>query len=293
MSFESNETFSDKLKPLYFEQNRDRFRHYERKITYITLPPIFKSEIARIRGDHLLWLGWEIEVFERNKAFLAVLEDPEIQEGDWIIFSDVDEIPRVGILQALLAATEKEQEDDEDEEQQDEEGQEPQMVTPWVILKGKDILRLQCQYFQLSFEYKCDSRGQNGLMLLQYRERNSARFNFTRDQQDIARGIKTKEEVEELYQIMERRWIHGGHYLRMARENKNLPQIQDSLLALLLLFAGDEGRGPGNWSLIPISSSIWKSSRPWIISSRWQRRVAISLTELIPLHTFLKTGTCR
>jgi len=115
-----------------------------------------------------------------------VFQNPEIQEGDWIILSDVDEIPRGDALRALIAATEKEQEGDEDEveeEGKEEEGQEPTTVLPWVVPKGKDILRLQCQYFQFSFEYQSDRTGLNGPILLRHRERNSARFNYTRDQQ--------------------------------------------------------------------------------------------------------------
>ncbi|GJJ78685.1 beta-1,4-mannosyl-glycoprotein beta-1,4-N-acetylglucosaminyltransferase [Entomortierella parvispora] len=228
--FEANETFSGIPKPLYFQQHRDRFKQYEHKITHIVLPNIPYEEKNRIRSEGLLWPGWEIEVYERNQALLSLFKDPETQEGDWIIISDIDEIPRADALRALTAATEQEQEEENDEEKQKVQRgvRTSPMAAPWVIPKNKDILRLQCQYFQFSYEYKSDFLGREGPVLLRYREENSTRLNPTRDQEDVARGIKTEAELEELRKVMDRNWINGGNHLRMARQNQKLPQIHES-----------------------------------------------------------------
>lgn len=77
---EAAKTHTGKDKPLYFEENRERFKKFEEKIIYIRTE--FPSEIANN--------PWECENYQRN-ALARGLE--HASTDDWIILSDLDEIP--------------------------------------------------------------------------------------------------------------------------------------------------------------------------------------------------------
>ncbi|MDY6364377.1 MAG: hypothetical protein SPL73_05760 [Cyanobacteriota bacterium] len=79
---EATKNFSFKEKPLYFEQNKDRFKQFNDKIIHIVVdkyPP--KDEIN----------DWTMETFQRN-CISDGLKD--CKDDDIIIISDIDEIPR-------------------------------------------------------------------------------------------------------------------------------------------------------------------------------------------------------
>lgn len=80
---EANKTHTGKDKPFYFEKNKDRYKQYQYKIIPIKVGdcPIFSpSRFA------------EIETFHRN-AITRGLEGVAV-EGDKILISDLDEIPK-------------------------------------------------------------------------------------------------------------------------------------------------------------------------------------------------------
>lgn|GEM_PF-1455612 len=78
---ESNKTFSNKPKPLYFEKNKKLFSKYQDKIIHITVRDMPKNPKD----------AWEMEYFQRN-AILRGLKNAE--KDDYIIISDIDEIPK-------------------------------------------------------------------------------------------------------------------------------------------------------------------------------------------------------
>lgn len=95
---ESNKTFSNKSKPLYFEQNKARYKKFLYKITHIIVDNFNESE--DITQTDFYKIGkefieknfetWKKEVFQRN-AILKGLKD--CKDNDVIIIGDLDEIP--------------------------------------------------------------------------------------------------------------------------------------------------------------------------------------------------------
>ncbi|KAG0045651.1 hypothetical protein BGZ83_009112 [Gryganskiella cystojenkinii] len=219
---EAEETFKRNPKPLYYYENRARFKKYAHKITHMVLPRMPDVEMQRIRDERILWYGWEVEVFERNTALLTLFEQLKPEEGDWIIISDLDEIPRSSVIRSLTSTTDAGRYyavETGGEEQQD-----PDMVVP----KDKDLYRLNCNFHEMSFEYKVQFLDVGGPVLLRYRHENSALYNAETDKVAIEKGLKTAGEVYELNRFMDRSWINAGNELRMARNNANLTALNNS-----------------------------------------------------------------
>ena len=86
---ESAETFSNKKKPLHFQENKARFRYFEDKIIHIVL--------NELMGDS----AWDREKFQRDAMFARGLQGQDLRKGDILMTSDVDEIPRAWVIQAM------------------------------------------------------------------------------------------------------------------------------------------------------------------------------------------------
>jgi len=86
---ESAWAFSGKPKPLYFRENQQLFAKYLSKIRHIVvedMPDEYES-------------AWDVEAYQRD-AILRGLADAN--PDDTIIVSDVDEIPRAGVVSSFL-----------------------------------------------------------------------------------------------------------------------------------------------------------------------------------------------
>jgi beta-1,4-mannosyl-glycoprotein beta-1,4-N-acetylglucosaminyltransferase len=77
---ESEETFSGNSKPLFFEENKDRFERFLPKIIHLISPLVDKSTDA-----------WDRQDYQRNYAMEAL---SDCADGDLILIGDVDEIVR-------------------------------------------------------------------------------------------------------------------------------------------------------------------------------------------------------
>jgi beta-1,4-mannosyl-glycoprotein beta-1,4-N-acetylglucosaminyltransferase len=84
---ESDLTFSKKQKPLYFNENKSRFEKFLPKIIHIVVQDM-------PMGNN----PWEREAWQRN----AILRGWPSKRGDYLIVSDVDEIPRASTLKSML-----------------------------------------------------------------------------------------------------------------------------------------------------------------------------------------------
>jgi beta-1,4-mannosyl-glycoprotein beta-1,4-N-acetylglucosaminyltransferase len=86
---EASRTFTNQPKPLFFLNNRENFRAFHNKIIHVIVedsPPL---------GD-----PWKVEHFQRNCIARGLRQgEPE----DWILVSDVDEIPRAETVKQLTA----------------------------------------------------------------------------------------------------------------------------------------------------------------------------------------------
>jgi len=120
---ESNITFSGNPKPLYYLENKDRFKKFANKIihqviidtptNFVTLKPFenpetkdqlclnkiysFIGEATNFPKDEL---HWGRDFFQRECLHRALVN---CHDDDIVIFSDVDEIPNPDILQQVLS----------------------------------------------------------------------------------------------------------------------------------------------------------------------------------------------
>lgn len=80
-------TFQRKPKPLYFEENKERFKNFSDKIIHIKIldiPEIIPSKLCSNANT------WQLECYQRD-CIMQGLKDAK--EDDIIMLSDVDEIP--------------------------------------------------------------------------------------------------------------------------------------------------------------------------------------------------------
>ncbi len=77
---EAKETFRGRPKPLYYRENRDRFKKYSEKIIHVVID-------AYLPGPDL----WAREAFQRNQILKGLTS---CSPGDIILISDVDELIR-------------------------------------------------------------------------------------------------------------------------------------------------------------------------------------------------------
>lgn len=93
---ESDTTFRGNHKPLNFLDNHERFAAWQNKIVY----HVVKGTDIELHSPDPQIQPWEREYWQRN-AILTALRTHGAKEGDTIVLSDLDEIPRRSSL--LLA----------------------------------------------------------------------------------------------------------------------------------------------------------------------------------------------
>lgn len=87
---ESTQTHSGKVKPLYFQENRDRYVQYLDRVIHVVVDNFTEMEqiqTTEYRGDAL-----RREIYQRN-AIIKGLQQLKIRGDDLIMMMDVDEIP--------------------------------------------------------------------------------------------------------------------------------------------------------------------------------------------------------
>ncbi|HZT23129.1 MAG TPA: hypothetical protein VFB55_09500 [Verrucomicrobiae bacterium] len=77
---EATRTFTNRPKPLFFHENRQRFREFEHRIIHVIV------EDSPATPD-----PWATEYFQRNCIARGLTQ---CRPDDWVLISDVDEIPR-------------------------------------------------------------------------------------------------------------------------------------------------------------------------------------------------------
>ncbi|KAF9969569.1 hypothetical protein BGZ73_008041 [Actinomortierella ambigua] len=103
---ESEQTFQRGYKPLYFQQatRSKTFSRFMDRVLHIVVPNITEAEEDRNRkigGDG----PWAIETYLRNKGVQMALQTFRPTPGDWVLHSDVDEIPRASALAKIKASS--------------------------------------------------------------------------------------------------------------------------------------------------------------------------------------------
>jgi beta-1,4-mannosyl-glycoprotein beta-1,4-N-acetylglucosaminyltransferase len=91
---ESDITHSGISKPLYFKENRERFKKFERKIIHGIAMINHPTEDMHRRGR------WDQEINQKN-SILSFIDD-KVGKGDILIISDIDEIPMASKLKEAI-----------------------------------------------------------------------------------------------------------------------------------------------------------------------------------------------
>lgn len=131
---ESNITFSGNPKTLYYKTFARRFEKFKDKIHHIELPPM--SHKDKRYSD-----GWGNEHYTRDKGVSIAIQELQPQDGDWLLLSDLDELPRPSILLEM--------------KHPEENSEISSMFLERSIAEGGalDLFRLDCRFYYYSYEY--------------------------------------------------------------------------------------------------------------------------------------------
>lgn len=84
---EATKTHTNKPKPLYYQENKSRFSAFHDKIIHVVVTDLPDSEDA-----------WLLDNFQRDCLGRGLTN---CRPDDWVLISDLDEIPRASIVQKL------------------------------------------------------------------------------------------------------------------------------------------------------------------------------------------------
>ncbi|KAG0084897.1 hypothetical protein BGZ92_009474 [Podila epicladia] len=202
---ESNITFSGHPKKLHYRENPQRFEKFRHKIHHIELPPISEEE-SKAHND-----GWGNEHYTRNKGVEIAIKELQPQEGDWILLSDLDEIPRPSILLAMKYP---------------ELGTETtSLFLDHTVSEGAfDLFRFGCRFYYYSYEYYKGTW--MGPVVMRFREREShlQRIKLTGSE---SAELKTQKEFMATIGVDDG-WTGLGSNMRSARYNDAATMVDDA-----------------------------------------------------------------
>ncbi|KAF9942137.1 hypothetical protein BGZ67_002772 [Mortierella alpina] len=196
---EAEYTFSGKPKPLYFRDQESRFRPFRDKIVHVIIPHLSPEDEAQYVQDG----GWAKEKFARNRGFKIATDRRKPCDGDWVVLSDLDEIPRRSFLETVKAP-------------------DPGTDIGRRLLEGfpesdGDVFKLGCRFYYYSYEYR--HRGDwYGPVLVRYRDPASPIF--ARPESD------PYPRLSRIQHVMEDDWSHAGQRLREQRV-EDTPSFDD------------------------------------------------------------------
>ncbi|KAG0313682.1 hypothetical protein BGZ97_009989 [Linnemannia gamsii] len=162
---ESEFTFTHQPKPLYFRKNKSRFKKFANKTLALFVHEMSWESRERILQETLYNITWAPEVHERSLGMRVALKESQAQTGDWIIYSDLEEIPRKEVIAALHGV-----DSDREEDRSYRSGRDRSLK---VLPRGKDLYRLNCAFYEYSFEYQFEKQKWNGPVVFRYFKQNS------------------------------------------------------------------------------------------------------------------------
>jgi beta-1,4-mannosyl-glycoprotein beta-1,4-N-acetylglucosaminyltransferase len=86
---ESTKTFTGNDKPLFFNDNKNKFKHFNYKIIHIIVTDFIIPDISKNQQ----WINEKIQRNYINNGIISLHQNFNILDNDLIIISDVDEIP--------------------------------------------------------------------------------------------------------------------------------------------------------------------------------------------------------
>ncbi|KAG0347150.1 hypothetical protein BG004_008371 [Podila humilis] len=203
---ESKLTFSGRAKKLHYKAAAKQFTKFQDKILHIELPPMTKAEAKSMNYLDI----WGNEAYTRNKGVQLAIQKLQLQEGDWLLHSDLDEIPRPTILHAMKFP---------------EPGAEvssyfldrPHTEGAW------DLFRFGCRFYYYSFEFYHGNW--IGPVVMRYRETESHLTRVAIDGQESEELLNQK---EFLSRVRENDWADLGRNLRGARTEQAATYVDDA-----------------------------------------------------------------
>ncbi|KAK3826113.1 MAG: glycosyltransferase family 17-domain-containing protein [Benniella sp.] len=193
-------TFSGHTKPLTYKANEALFAKFRHKIIHVVLPPITKEELET--NSPQMGQSWTMEKYTRDMGLSMGLDIYKPDEGDWIILSDLDEIPRPKILQAM-----------KDQDVKTEYGALFAERNRSPKKSGGDIFRFECKFYYYSYEFHHLNGDWVGPVVVRYREANSPVFTSSDKAQEGQNGLLRKLATEN--------WRYAGGQMRAARYDNN------------------------------------------------------------------------
>ncbi|KAG0042403.1 hypothetical protein BGZ83_000500 [Gryganskiella cystojenkinii] len=192
---EAEQTFTGHPKPLYFRVNERRFEKFRRQILHIVLP----AEEFDPKST-----GWERERLTRNLGFWRTLDTHKPRDGDWLMISDMDELPRRSILQAMR-----------DQDLSTENGR---LFSDGAEGSGGDLFRFSCQLYYYSYEYLHTGSLWNGPVVARYR---SSEYWTQETRFDDLHAEKMRE-------LSSNDWREAGNRMRGLRESPLATYVNNS-----------------------------------------------------------------
>ena len=131
---ESSITFSGHPKTLYYKTFARHFEKFKDKIHHIELPPLSHK-------DERYSDGWGNEHYARDKGVSIAIQELQPQDGDWLLLSDLDELPRPSVLLAMKYP--------------EVNTEISSMFLERSIADGGalDLFRFDCRFYYYSYEY--------------------------------------------------------------------------------------------------------------------------------------------
>ncbi|KAF9403000.1 hypothetical protein BGZ94_004745 [Podila epigama] len=204
---ESDTTFSGKPKKLYFQEYRKRFEQFASKIHHVVLPAMTSKEYESYASNPT----WANEHYTRNKGVSLGLQQVQPKEGDWILLSDLDEIPRPSILRAM--------------KNPDPQSEISSNFVDRSVKEGGawDLFRLGCRFFYYSYEYY---KGiWVGPVVMRYREPESLKARLKAAKSD---GDQMKSQKKYMARMGENNWANLGKLMRDGRNEDAATYVDDA-----------------------------------------------------------------
>ncbi|GJJ76016.1 beta-1,4-mannosyl-glycoprotein beta-1,4-N-acetylglucosaminyltransferase [Entomortierella parvispora] len=194
---ESEMTFSGQQKPLNYRLKEPQFEKFRRQILHVVVP----ASALEVKT----WT-WGRETETRNLGFWMMLDIHRPQEGDWLMISDLDELPRRSILKEM-----------KDQNPQSEMGRLFGDGTPG---SGGDLFRFGCQFHYYSYEYRHTGGLWVGPVAIRYHPSSY----WLDDAQS------KHPQVDTMRKVSAKDWREAGDSLRALRISENATYVDDSCL---------------------------------------------------------------
>ncbi|KAG0319943.1 hypothetical protein BGZ99_004825 [Dissophora globulifera] len=208
---EATTTFTGIPKTLHYQTHQRDFARFWHKIIHVVLSPPTDDEIQQDNLD--INNPWEMEKRSRDKGLATALNIYRPEEGDWILLSDLDEIPRPSVLKAM-----KEQDTstslgaifaDQHRSQN----------------SGGDLFRLETRFYYYSYEFRHRNSDWVGPVVVRYREADSPAL-VTNGRSDLDRNQVSQ--IGVIQSMIESNWKTAGSKMRDARNSNYATYISDA-----------------------------------------------------------------